>query len=133
MAESTLWWLLVGAAITIELVTGTFYLLMLATSLAPARPPHTPAPRFGPSSCWPPLSAAGPSSPGTCIAGGALPTPLPARIWTDTFGRFLYSAAADGTVRVQTLDPATGLPGAPRAAAPVPIATMGADFVLFAR
>jgi membrane protein implicated in regulation of membrane protease activity len=34
MAESTIWWLLAGAAVAIELVTGTFYLLMLAIGLA---------------------------------------------------------------------------------------------------
>jgi membrane protein implicated in regulation of membrane protease activity len=34
MAESTIWWLLVGAAVGIELLTGTFYLLMLAIGLA---------------------------------------------------------------------------------------------------
>jgi membrane protein implicated in regulation of membrane protease activity len=34
MADSTLWWLLAGAAVAIELVTGTFYLLMLAIGLA---------------------------------------------------------------------------------------------------
>jgi membrane protein implicated in regulation of membrane protease activity len=34
MAESTVWWLLAGAAVAIELVTGTFYLLMLAIGLA---------------------------------------------------------------------------------------------------
>jgi len=34
MAESTIWWLLAGAAVAIELVTGTFYLLMLALGLA---------------------------------------------------------------------------------------------------
>jgi len=33
MAESTIWWLLAGTAIGIELVTGTFYLLMLAIGL----------------------------------------------------------------------------------------------------
>ena len=33
MAESTLWWLLVGAAVATELLTGTFYLLMLAIGL----------------------------------------------------------------------------------------------------
>lgn len=33
MAESTLWWLLTGTAIGIELLTGTFYLLMLAIGL----------------------------------------------------------------------------------------------------
>jgi len=34
MAESTLWWLLTGAAVGVELITGTFYLLMLAIGLA---------------------------------------------------------------------------------------------------
>lgn len=34
MAESTIWWLLTGTAIGIELLTGTFYLLMLAIGLA---------------------------------------------------------------------------------------------------
>jgi len=34
MAETTLWWLLAGAAVAVELVTGTFYLLMLAIGLA---------------------------------------------------------------------------------------------------
>ncbi len=36
MAHSTLWWLLAGAAIAVELVTGTFYLLMLSIGLAAA-------------------------------------------------------------------------------------------------
>lgn len=36
MAESTVWWLLAGAAVAIELLTGTFYLLMLAIGLAAA-------------------------------------------------------------------------------------------------
>ena len=36
MAESTLWWLATGAAVGIELVTGTFYLLMLAVGTAAA-------------------------------------------------------------------------------------------------
>lgn len=36
MAPSTLWWLLAGMAVGIELVTGTFYLLMLALGLAAA-------------------------------------------------------------------------------------------------
>ncbi len=30
MEASTVWWLLAGAAVVVELVTGTFYLLMLA-------------------------------------------------------------------------------------------------------
>lgn len=34
MTESTVWWLLTGAAVALELVTGTFYLLMLAIGLA---------------------------------------------------------------------------------------------------
>jgi len=34
MAESTIWWLLTGTAIAVELVTGTFYLLMLAIGMA---------------------------------------------------------------------------------------------------
>jgi membrane protein implicated in regulation of membrane protease activity len=36
MAESTLWWLLTGAAVAVELMSGTFYLLMLAIGLASA-------------------------------------------------------------------------------------------------
>jgi membrane protein implicated in regulation of membrane protease activity len=36
MAESTIWWLLAGTAVAVELVTGTFYLLMLALGLAAA-------------------------------------------------------------------------------------------------
>ena len=34
MSDSTLWWLLTGLAVAVELVTGTFYLLMLALGLA---------------------------------------------------------------------------------------------------
>jgi len=34
MAESTLWWLACGGAVALELLTGTFYLLMLAIGLA---------------------------------------------------------------------------------------------------
>jgi membrane protein implicated in regulation of membrane protease activity len=34
MAESTIWWLLTGTAVAVELVSGTFYLLMLAIGLA---------------------------------------------------------------------------------------------------
>jgi membrane protein implicated in regulation of membrane protease activity len=33
MADSTFWWLLAGAAVAVELLTGTFYLLMLAIGL----------------------------------------------------------------------------------------------------
>ena len=34
MAQSSIWWLLAGAAVAVELMTGTFYLLMLAAGLA---------------------------------------------------------------------------------------------------
>jgi len=45
MAESTIWWLLTGTAVAVELVTGTFYLLMLAIGLAAgALAAHTGAP-----------------------------------------------------------------------------------------
>ncbi len=33
MAESTIWWVLAGAVIAVELITGTFYLLMLSMGL----------------------------------------------------------------------------------------------------
>jgi len=36
MADSTLWWLAAGGLIAVELVTGTFYLLMLSTGLIAA-------------------------------------------------------------------------------------------------
>jgi membrane protein implicated in regulation of membrane protease activity len=36
MAESTIWWVLAGAVIAVELVTGTFYLLMLSMGLIAA-------------------------------------------------------------------------------------------------
>ena len=36
MADSTIWWLLVGAAVAVELVTGTFYLLMISIGMAAA-------------------------------------------------------------------------------------------------
>lgn len=36
MADSTIWWLLAGGAVAIELATGTFYLLMVALGLAAA-------------------------------------------------------------------------------------------------
>ncbi|WP_372657668.1 NfeD family protein [Hydrogenophaga sp.] len=36
MAESTIWWLLAGATVALELFTGTFYLLMLALGMAVA-------------------------------------------------------------------------------------------------
>ena len=36
MAESTIWWLLAGTAVAVELATGTFYLLMLGIGMAAA-------------------------------------------------------------------------------------------------
>jgi membrane protein implicated in regulation of membrane protease activity len=36
MSDSTLWWLLAGSAVALELFTGTFYLLMLAIGMAAA-------------------------------------------------------------------------------------------------
>ena len=36
MSESTIWWLLAGAFVVLELVTGTFYLLMLAVGMVAA-------------------------------------------------------------------------------------------------
>ncbi|MDR3371738.1 NfeD family protein [Rhodoferax sp.] len=36
MAESTLWWLAAGALIAVELVTGTFYMLMISVGLVAA-------------------------------------------------------------------------------------------------
>lgn len=36
LAASTLWWLATGAAVLAELITGTFYLLMVALGLAAA-------------------------------------------------------------------------------------------------
>jgi membrane protein implicated in regulation of membrane protease activity len=34
MTDSTIWWLLAGALVALELLTGTFYLLMLALGLS---------------------------------------------------------------------------------------------------
>ncbi len=36
MAQPTIWWLLAGAAVALELLTGTFYLLMIAVGLVAA-------------------------------------------------------------------------------------------------
>jgi len=36
MAESTIWWIIAGVTVAAELVTGTFYLLLLAVGLAAA-------------------------------------------------------------------------------------------------
>jgi membrane protein implicated in regulation of membrane protease activity len=45
MSESSIWWLLAGGAVALELVTGTFYLLMLAVGMiAGALAAHLGAP-----------------------------------------------------------------------------------------
>ena len=36
MADSTLWWLAAGALVAVELITGTFYLLMISLGLVAA-------------------------------------------------------------------------------------------------
>ena len=36
MADSSIWWLLTGAVVAVELMTGTFYLLMFAIGLSAA-------------------------------------------------------------------------------------------------
>ena len=36
MTDSSIWWLLTGAAVAVELMTGTFYLLMFAVGLTAA-------------------------------------------------------------------------------------------------
>ncbi|MDB5964072.1 MAG: NfeD family protein [Polaromonas sp.] len=36
MAQSTIWWLLAGVAVAVELATGTFYLLMMCIGLVAA-------------------------------------------------------------------------------------------------
>ena len=36
MAEATVWWVMAGAVIAVELLSGTFYLLMIAIGLAAA-------------------------------------------------------------------------------------------------
>lgn len=36
MEESTIWWLMAGVMVAVELMTGTFYLLMLALGMAAA-------------------------------------------------------------------------------------------------
>jgi len=36
MAQSTIWWLITGGLVAVELLTSTFYLLMLAIGMAAA-------------------------------------------------------------------------------------------------
>lgn len=65
---STLWWLMAGVAVVAELLTGTFYLLMLAVGLAAgALAAHAGlgntaqilvSALVGPAPCWGPTSSA---------------------------------------------------------------------------
>jgi membrane protein implicated in regulation of membrane protease activity len=61
MALATIWWILCGLAVAAELVTGTFYLLMLALGLAAA----ALAANFGATLVWQTLLAA-------VVGGGAV-------------------------------------------------------------
>jgi membrane protein implicated in regulation of membrane protease activity len=61
MADSTIWWLLAGASVVLELLTGTFYLLMLAIGLMAA----AVAAHIGVSQTWQLVTAA-------VIGGGAV-------------------------------------------------------------
>lgn len=105
MTESTLWWLLAGAAVAVELVTGTFYLLMIALGLASG----AVAAHMGLALTWQLVSAA-------LVSGGAVaiwyrvrkqsPDRLPARANRDVnldIGQTLHIAAweADGTAQVK--------------------------------
>ncbi len=54
MEESTIWWLLAGGLVVAELLTGTFYLLMLAIGLGAA----AIAAHLGASPTWQILTAA---------------------------------------------------------------------------
>ncbi len=61
MAESTIWWLLAGTAVAVELATGTFYLLMIGLGMiAAAIAAHMGLPLTGQI-----LTAA-------CVGGGAV-------------------------------------------------------------
>ena len=39
VSPATVWWVVAGAAVAVELATGTFYLLMIALGLAAAASP----------------------------------------------------------------------------------------------
>lgn len=105
MAESTVWWLLAGVAVAVELVTGTFYLLMIALGLASG----ALAAHLGLALTWQLVCAA-------AVSGGAValwyrvrkhaPDRLPARANRDVnldIGETLHVAAwdADGTAQVK--------------------------------
>ncbi len=105
MSESTIWWLLAGAAVGIELMTGTFYLLMLAIGLAAA----AIASHLGLPLTWQLVTAA-------VVGGGAVvlwyyvrgdqPTKVPAQSNADVhidIGEPVFVDAwnADGTANVK--------------------------------
>ena len=105
MTASTLWWLLAGAAVAVELVTGTFYLLMIALGMASG----ALAAHLGLGITWQLVCAA-------VVSGGAVaiwyrvrksaPGRLPARANRDVnldIGETLHIAAweADGTAQVK--------------------------------
>ena len=105
MDESTLWWLLAGTTIGIELMIGTFYLLMIALGLASG----ALAAHLGLGLTWQLVCAA-------AVSGGAVaiwyrirknaPDRLPARANRDVnldIGETLHIAAwdTDGTAQVK--------------------------------
>lgn len=61
MAESTIWWVLAGVVIAVELLTGTFYLLMLSMGIVAA----AIAAHLGASASWQLVVAA-------LVGGGAV-------------------------------------------------------------
>lgn len=105
MGEAGIWWLLAGAAIAVELVTGTFYLLMLATGLVAGALAATMG-----------VALTGQMLLAAAIGGGAVaawhwrrnqrPAPLPANLNRDVhldIGNTVHVARwnADGTASVQ--------------------------------
>ena len=105
MSESTIWWLLAGTAVGIELMTGTFYLLMLATGLAAA----AIASHLGLSLTWQLVAAAAVSGGAVVLwylkraeQPGKLPTQSNADVHID-IGESVFVDAwhADGTTNVK--------------------------------
>jgi membrane protein implicated in regulation of membrane protease activity len=105
MSESTIWWLLAGAAVAVELVTGTFYLLMLTVGLV-----------AGALAAYLGLGMIGQMGVAAAIGGGAValwhwyrsksPSPLPANANRDVnldIGEPVHVAQwnADGTTTVK--------------------------------
>lgn len=104
MSESGIWWLLAGSAIALELVTGTFYLLMLAVGFT-----------AGALAAYLGFSLAGQMLVAAAIGGGAVaawhwrrsksPAPMPANANPDIhldIGESVHVARwnADGTASV---------------------------------